>query len=88
MNLISLYLPEVLGGGIRRGDKHRALCAIPDDPQDTDELVTVAKDTRELWDGEAVPLSALPPLQLAGLALLASRDAARAGDGDLNMIFK
>lgn len=80
---VSFYLPDDLGGGIRSGDKQRALCEPPTDPQDTDELVTVAKDTSELCEGDAVPLRALLPLQLAGLALLASNDAARAGDGDL-----
>lgn len=46
------------------------------------ELTPVATDDKEVCEGDAFPLCRLPEL-LAGLAQRASKDATRAGDGDL-----
>ena len=74
-------------GGIRSGERLRPAdleapwaTFIEEPPQD--ELTPVARDDRELWDGDALLLRRLPE-QLAGLPQRASSDAARPGDGDL-----
>lgn len=85
-----IYLMEARGGGMRRGDKQRLVCLeilwtafIGEQPQV--ELTPVATDDKEVCEGDAFPLCWLP-VWLAGLAQRASKDAARAGDGDLSDI--
>lgn len=86
------YLMEARGGGMRRGDKQRPVCLevlwmafIGEQPQV--ELTPVATDDKEVCEGDAFPLCRLPEL-LAGLAQRASKDAPRAGEGDLWEISK
>ena len=81
------HLPEMRDGGIRRGERLRpadleATWATLIEEPPHEELTPVARDDKELWDGDALLLRRLPE-QLAGLPHRASNDAARPGDGDL-----
>lgn len=81
------HLAEMRDGGIRRGERLRpadleATWATLIEEPPHEELTPVARDDKELWDGDALLLRRLPE-QLAGLPQRASNDAARPGDGDL-----